>query len=276
MESHVRFWIASYPPHEEASEVEPALHQEINEERHLELHTLFTFAARYHLREEFLLVEENFNFFEQTHASAKTTGSPDMDREGKRLKVALLNWLLSFRAFLDHHETHIKRTYGGEESAEFTRFKERSSAAYDREFGYRFLYKLRNYSQHCGFPPIAINIDQTREPQVIQAILDRDELLREYDGWGAKVKGEIGTMGSIILVSPLVHAAMQEVRAIEEELLDIDAPRYQLAREEARGIRSLIRDENRSVALAQGQLQEDGSFGRLSLRAIPRWLTQDS
>jgi hypothetical protein len=53
----------------------------------------------------------------------------------------ILNFLYSFRTFLDHWETKLKRRYG-KDSEQVRRFKAACSDAYDSCFSYRFIYKL--------------------------------------------------------------------------------------------------------------------------------------
>jgi hypothetical protein len=67
------------------------------------------------------------------------------------LNRIFLNYLTSFRTLLDHIETIIKRKYG-KESVQATKLKNLTSHLYDTYFAYRFIYKLRNYAQHCGLP----------------------------------------------------------------------------------------------------------------------------
>jgi len=67
------------------------------------------------------------------------------------LNRRLSNLLSSIRLFLDHSEFAFKRKYG-KKSEEVEAFKKYASEKYDSSFSYRFVYKLRNYVQHCGIP----------------------------------------------------------------------------------------------------------------------------
>ena len=69
------------------------------------------------------------------------------------------NFLYSIRTFLDHTETNLKRRYG-KNSERFNDFKKACSEAYDNNFSYKFIYKLRNYVQHCGMPPSQLNFSR--------------------------------------------------------------------------------------------------------------------
>jgi len=72
------------------------------------------------------------------------------------LNRLMLNFLSAFRTFLDHTQTNLDRTYG-KESENFKIFKKTRSSYYDNYFSYRFLDKLRNYSQHMGMPITGID-----------------------------------------------------------------------------------------------------------------------
>ena len=103
------------------------------------------------------------------------------------IKRCVLNFLSSVRTFLDHHETHLKRHYG-KKSPKFKRFKEACSNAYDNNFSYRFIYELRNYTQHCGMPLSNIQFDtqlldsRTKDLNLsVSLFCDRDELLENHN-----------------------------------------------------------------------------------------------
>jgi len=63
----------------------------------------------------------------------------------------LLNYLSSFRMLIDHSERLIKKRFG-KDSKDFLKFKKTLKNIYDNHFEYRFIYKLRNFCQHCGIP----------------------------------------------------------------------------------------------------------------------------
>jgi hypothetical protein len=95
-----------------------------------------------------------------------------------------LNLLSSIRMYLDHIETDLKRRYGNK-SHEVEKFEQICSQEYDGSFSYRFLYRLRNYAQHCGFP--IHDISFTSKPNQIQneyaltVRISRDKLLQDFD-----------------------------------------------------------------------------------------------
>jgi hypothetical protein len=103
--------------------------------------------------------------------------------------ASVVNWLTAVRLFLDHAETDLKRRFGAS-SREYDRFKAATQAAYDDDSscGYRFTYRFRNYVQHCGLPITSVNSTAADGPatttRVVTLLLDRDELLAGFDGWG--------------------------------------------------------------------------------------------
>jgi hypothetical protein len=65
----------------------------------------------------------------------------------------MTNWLASTRLYLESERDFILGQFG-EDSEEFRRYGQITSQAFDSYPGYRFLYNLRDYAQHCG-PPVS-------------------------------------------------------------------------------------------------------------------------
>jgi len=108
----------------------------------------------------------------------------------------LLNLLSSGRTLVDHLETFLKRKYG-KDSAEALRFKAKTAEIFDLNFEYRFIYKLRNYAQHCGFPLTLFTLDTHNKREgdflrvevLFKPLFKRDELLSKYKEWGPAKSG---------------------------------------------------------------------------------------
>ncbi|MGW0988475.1 hypothetical protein ACWD46_19970 [Streptomyces sp. NPDC002486] len=103
--------------------------------------------------------------------------------------------LSSLRAFDDRTAHSLSRRYG-KGSPEVEKFKQSLSFEYDNEFAYRFMYKLRNYSQHCGVPELSGNArgylsENGERRKEVSVTFDSVKLLGQYDGWGAQVKREL-------------------------------------------------------------------------------------
>lgn len=110
----------------------------------------------------------------------------------------LLNLLSSGRSLVDHLETHLIKKYK-KESDEAKKFKLKTNEIFDTVFEYRFICKLRNYSQHCGFPITNIKFDVKNKKQGnkfeistrLNAHFKRDELLQNFKKWGVQVKKDL-------------------------------------------------------------------------------------
>lgn len=111
----------------------------------------------------------------------------------------LLNYLSSIRTYLDHSQTFLTRKYG-QKSNQVKKFNDLLSFNFDNNFSYRFLYKLRNYAQHCGIPidTLSFSSQYDRENNKIHghlnAFFEPDKLLANFDSWGAKVKLDLLAM----------------------------------------------------------------------------------
>lgn len=125
-------------------------------------------------------------------------------REASRM---LMNTTFMFRAFLDHMNSLFSRKYG-KNSKNLKDWEKIQSKEYDECFCYRFVYKLRNYMQHVGSPPL---LWKTRHVQdinsiEIEAFLDKEELLSNYNEWGALLKRELREDTSDINAIELMRA----------------------------------------------------------------------
>lgn len=152
----------------------------------------------------------------------------------------LFNLLSSGRALIDHQETFLKRKYG-KESQEFHTYRFTTNKVFDSVFEYRFMYKIRNYAQHCGFPISQIEIkneyeeDRLRIKTVFNLYFEKEELLEKFDGWGAMVRKELENQQDKIPVLKIVIGYYKGIAAINEaferlELMRIEKPFQEMNR----------------------------------------------
>ncbi|RZL45076.1 MAG: hypothetical protein EOP00_18240 [Pedobacter sp.] len=127
----------------------------------------------------------------------------------------ILNLLSSIRSYLDFTETRLKREYGSE-SDEFKLFKLAQSKAFDENFEYRFVYILRNYSQHCGLPTGSFQVKNKVNYQKLHFHLLRDELLRSFD-W-KKLKHELEMQSESFDILPLLEKTVVLLENINIQL----------------------------------------------------------
>lgn len=144
------------------------------------------------------------------------------------LNTKIINFLTSVRTFLDHTEANLKKN-NGETSEKYKCFKEITSKLFDQNLSYRFIYKFRNYVQHCGMPGIKMSMssrlaDET-SGQILRTVkikLDRDELLQKYDSWGSIVKRDLQNMPEEIDITTHISNMIQYIERINSYLIDAD------------------------------------------------------
>jgi hypothetical protein len=156
------------------------------------------------------------------------------------LNRLVLNFLSAVRTFLDHAETKLKTTYG-EESENFKVFKKSCSLCFDNCFSYRFLYKLRNYSQHVGMPITGlqtsselVHVNPKEIEHKLGATVLKSDLLsdlkfnwgqyKKYDKFGnskeIKIKDEISRLPDQIDINPYINELMHCIEKINATLCE--------------------------------------------------------
>ena len=133
------------------------------------------------------------------------------------LNRLILNLLSSIRTYLDHTETRLKRTFK-DKSSEVELFKRLTSEAFDGHFAYRFLEKLRNYSQHCGLPTGEVTIIDDEKGHSIKLSLLRDSLLTNFDSWGAIIKPELEVQEDKFDIIPLLEKKVELLKEINQKI----------------------------------------------------------
>jgi hypothetical protein len=140
-------------------------------------------------------------FFEQ-----RTTSPEQMDALDLHVSRALMNIMCSFRTFLDHADTYLSRTFGVE-SDELAAWKTLQKSEYDQHSAYRFLYKLRNYVQHVGMPPLKFSASSNANTASVtmRIDLDRDRLLAARKTFKVEVSSDLEQQPSLIPVCELIQ-----------------------------------------------------------------------
>jgi len=153
-----------------------------------------------------------------------------MERMALNINRHLLNYLSTIRTFLDHTETNLKKRYGVN-SKRYKRFRDACSRAYDNNFSYRFIYRLRNYAQHCGMPLGTLTFHSEEKPPYSEQVyhylevkFDRDELVREYDLWGSRLVKEIQQLPPKFEITPHITEMMKCLEKINLVLIEDDFP----------------------------------------------------
>ena len=129
-----------------------------------------------------------------------------MDALDLYVSRALMNIMSSFRSFLDHADTYLSRKFGVE-SDELAAWKNLQASEYDQHFAYRFLYKLRNYVQHVGMPPLNFSASSSANTESITMRIDleRDRLLDARKTFKPRVIADLEQQPLLIPVYELIQ-----------------------------------------------------------------------
>jgi hypothetical protein len=121
--------------------------------------------------------------------------------------------LSAFRRFVDRTPHALSQRYGSK-SREITTFKQATSHEFDNEFAYRFIYHLRNYSDHKGSPisrikqASRVTSDGTVEHD-FDVLFDSATLLPNHD-WHKRVREDLrrinGEFSAVITVDSLLYS----------------------------------------------------------------------
>ncbi|GAA4456881.1 hypothetical protein [Rurimicrobium arvi] len=163
----------------------------------------------------------------------------------------VLNFLSSIRTYLDHTETRLKRKYG-EVSSEFQLFKNVTSQCFDSSFAYRFLSKLRNYAQHCGLPAGSISLTSDEHGNTFTLLLERDNLLANFDSWGKTVKEDLKQQKNEF---DLMHLIDQKFKLLEYVNKIISDHEYRKHYSDARELLLLMKEVNQESEGAPAVMQ---------------------
>lgn len=143
----------------------------------------------------------------------------------------LSNILTSFKSYEDllrSHFSQYKNLIGNIDNV----INDLFSKTYDDYFGYRFMYRLRNYVQHFNLPiqSVEIRSEMVNIPLKIGAftvepMFDKSELLK-FKKWST-VGPEIEKMKSSISCKPIVDNFHTSINTLHSNLRNIFFPKYE-------------------------------------------------
>jgi len=131
------------------------------------------------------------------------------------------NWLTTARMYLVSEEDSLSRT-SRNGAEELKRYQSVCSEVFDSNAGYRFLYNLRDYAQHCGPPLGGLIVAATGNGgRTLELYISRSDLLMANFKWSRHARPLIESWPEQILLLPLLEEAMGGFRRIEDETLRI-------------------------------------------------------
>ncbi|MGW3628662.1 hypothetical protein ACWD7F_00605 [Streptomyces sp. NPDC005122] len=187
---------------------------------------------------ESLLNRSAFSLMKRSHSNIKMMISAfsdaeeyggnfrNADKEGMKssLLAEMTNWLAATRLYLENERDFIQANFG-DKSDELKEFKAATAAAFDAHEGYRFLYDLRNYVQHCGIPAGQLTVSGKPPNRRIVINLDRSRLMTARFKWNRHAMALLEHWPAKIPLLPLMEEAMEGYTAIEEQMMRINLRR---------------------------------------------------
>jgi hypothetical protein len=106
----------------------------------------------------------------------------------KELNRRLLNYLATFRTFIDHWRTTLRRqAKSGGSASHLATFEGKLQRFLSHCFEFQFFWDYRNYVQHVGLPGLEVSLTTAMTSGVTPGVLrfgsvgiDRDSLLKTY------------------------------------------------------------------------------------------------
>lgn len=195
-----------------------------------------------------------------------------MEEAFQEMNRLLLNYLSSFKTFIDHLTTRYTRLQRQGDSF-LDDFKKLTAACYDGNFPYGFFSKLRDYVQHCGLPLGSIYISEYphRKGVVIIKVsitMDRDNLIRSYKKWGS-VKPDLQRQPRNMELLPYLDGFQSQIQLIN---LVVSAFEISLAKDSWHVIDELMRetqDKHPNGRPFIGRYDERGGQRKLHLIEFP-------
>ncbi|MCZ7380691.1 MAG: hypothetical protein O8C64_03825 [Candidatus Methanoperedens sp.] len=232
----------------------------------------------------FTIVYMNYNAYENilNRYFEDFTNRPSMSIsqiESMNLNINryILNFLSSVRTYLDHHKTNLKKR--NEKNSQRVRlFESACKNAYESHFSYRFLYRLRNYTQHFGMPIGKFTLQKSLIPgsndihHSFGVEFDRDELLR-YDKWGPQLKSEIQTLPPNFEITPHITVMMKCIEKINFTLIKDDLPNLIKSAEYVKQLIAEIKD-NSGIPYISRYEKLNGKEVKIHLEHLPFHLVE--
>ena len=140
-----------------------------------------------------------------------------MEEAFQEMNRLLLNYLSSFKTFIDHLTTRYTRLQRQGHSF-LDDFKKLTAACYDGNFPYRFFSKLRDYVQHCGLPLGSMDISEYPDQKgnvviKVSISIDRDNLISSYKKWG-KVTPDLQSQSQNMELLPYLNGFQSQIQLI--------------------------------------------------------------
>lgn len=165
------------------------------------------------------------SFLERKNFNLLDNNLPELKYITRNANRFLFNYLSSARTYLDHTEKYLKNKYGND-SFHFKEFKKFTNQLYDNFFDYRFIYKLRNYAQHCGLPintiTFSVDKDILKRKINVTPLFVKSILKKSYKEWGQKLNEDFAFQPEEISVRQIIGNYYKNISDLNNEFITIE------------------------------------------------------
>ena len=168
----------------------------------------------------FKIIEHSYNDFIDT-INAIITGKKVLATNGL-LTSKLTGFLSCVRKYLDNWETYLKTVYG-KQSDEARVFSTNTGFLYDNNPEYCFMYRLRNYDQHCEIVFSSFTESINPDGTISRAVLvNKNKLLSSpFNGWKQVDLDFINTLDDNFDILPIIKRYYDCMNQLHSQLLRI-------------------------------------------------------
>ncbi len=168
----------------------------------------------------FKIIEHSYNDFIVT-INRIIAGEKALATNGT-LTSKLTGFLSCVRKYLDNWETYIKTIYG-KQSIEAQIFSTETSFIYDNNPEYCFMYRLRNYDQHCEIVFSSFTESANPDGTISRVVLvNKAKLLNSpFKGWKQVDLDFISTLDDSFDILPIIKKYYDCLKQLHSQLLRI-------------------------------------------------------
>lgn len=210
---------------------------------------------------------EKFKLFRNTYDDfQELLKSPKIENKLSRVILELMS---TFRAFLDHWEAGLKRTFG-KESQQVISFKKVTKLEYDNIFAYRFIYELRNYIQHVNMPNLIYH-SSLNDNNIVETHLffDKNELIKNYKKWKSIIKMDFNNLPDTFDFIPLLNDLSESVKRINAVAINFtDLKHLYFSSQELLKMKSYKNQNKCELAIIEGDWDKPMPQ-KLDIRVLP-------
>jgi hypothetical protein len=170
-----------------------------------------------------------------------------------KLSRIILELMSTFKTFIDHWETSLKREYG-KDSAPINSFKAATKKEYDHHFAYRFIYELRNYTQHVNLPSLNFH-SSINDKNIVEThiYLNKYDLLKNYTKWKPVIKQDFTSLPENFDFIPLIDDLYDSIKRINDVAINLnDIKNLYFSSKELLKFNSYKTQDNCQIAIIKG------------------------